>query len=182
MSSIVFEDFFSDVGVWNEASIQQLEYLFTDLQRITMTCFCSRMGHSVFILNVVEEICMHWVQHCEKRSILPTSCFTWDSQFPTHSFRYFSTMNRNIIVHWQEEGILSFPRCFRERDQSLRCHTCELCSAQNNPHEKKKSCSLPQGILLFFELNHRCSHQDQIGNNNIQWQHSNKNRFRFQQQ
>ena len=79
----------------------------------------------------------------------------------------FSTMNRNIVVHWQEEGVLSFPRPFRERNRSLKDHRWQLCSALNNPHEKKKSCSLPQGILLFFELNHLCSHQDQIDNNNI---------------
>ena len=38
VSSIVFEDFFTDVGAWNEFSIQLLEYLFTDLRKITIVC------------------------------------------------------------------------------------------------------------------------------------------------
>ena len=91
------------------------------------------------------------------------------SGFTILSFRYFSTIKRNTLVHWH----------FRERNQSLRDHRWEPFSTQYNPREKKKSRPLPQGILLFFELNHRCSQQDQI-DNNIQWQNSNKNRFRFQ--
>ena len=36
MSSIVFEDFLADGGVWDEVSVQLLEYLFTDLRKITI--------------------------------------------------------------------------------------------------------------------------------------------------
>ena len=74
----------------------------------SLVCSYPKMRRSIFIVNVIEKIRMYWIRSCQKRSILPTSCFAWNSQLPIHSFRYFFHNYRSAVAHRQEGSISSF--------------------------------------------------------------------------
>ena len=92
----------------------------------------------------------------------------------------FFNNRKNTIVHPPEKNMSSFLDLF-ENEINRWGTTGESYSVpKHSSNEKKKTCSLPQGISLIFLLHHRCPQPDQIDNNNIQWQNGNKNRFCFQ--
>ena len=139
VSSIIFEDLLIDVGAWREVSVQVL------------------VGNNNVFLSGNETFCfysersredLHALSQTRRRKIHPVNfMFLLGFAIPNSVMSLFSTINRNIVVHWQEEGIWSFLRSFRERNQSLRDHRWEPFSGQHHSFEKKKSCSWPKGIL-----------------------------------
>lgn len=77
-------------------------FWFTYLRKMTIVCSYPEMRHSICILNAIEEIYTHWIKSYEERYIQWIPSFTWDSQIPTLSLLYFSTIKRNTVVHWEE--------------------------------------------------------------------------------
>ena len=67
VSSIIFEDSLIDVGAWSEVSVQVLVG--------KNNVFLSAMRHSIFILNVIQEIYTDWGKLDGERPLLSTSSF-----------------------------------------------------------------------------------------------------------
>ena len=172
---IVFEDFLIEVGAWSEVSVQLLEdYISVFLsENETFHFYSERNTGDLQSLSQTRWRKMHPINFM---------LLSWFA-IPNSLISLFFTVKRNIVVHWQGDGILSFPRSLRERNQSLRDHRWALFSAHHNSYEKKKSCSLPQGIFVDFLV------ASSIFPTGSDWQpqhpmancvHSNKNRFHFQ--
>ena len=82
--------------------------LFTYLQKITIVCSYQKMRYVILILDDIEKIYTHWIWSCEERFILSTSCFSWNSRIPIHSFPYFPTLKRTQQFVEKKQALYHF--------------------------------------------------------------------------